>query len=217
MSEASDRAARLAQRQATHEAPAVGPDGWVGPWSVATAYKAGMRVEDFGSAYVAMSDVAAGGTRPRLNNKWLLFGKAGGRIVRSTYAGVDLALVNNTLVDVPGVQIVVPAGAPDVVLRAAGQLQAGISVNNGWARMVLILWDVTNNVLLKQAWVQGMQPVSGGNVAGPAFIEEFLAATAVNRTFKLTTFANLSNATPKLMGPGTGSSSLTPFLEAVAA
>lgn len=191
---------------------------WKGVWTSATAYAINDLVIWCGTTYIATSVIASGGNPPPQNASWSAFTRAGGRIVRSIYTGVDVSLVNNGVVDVPGLQIVVPAGSPDFIIRAAAEMEATTTAVNGWARMVLLLYDVTaGNVLMKQGWVQGISPLSGQNISGIASIEEAILSQAVSKTYKLSTFCNMASVTPKLKSPGTATSTFTPFLEAVAA
>jgi hypothetical protein len=103
---------------------------FIGAWSNAIAYTARDVVNYNGSSYVALANRPAGSANPKTDAaNWLELAHGGGEIARAEYvAGAALGpAAGNTQFNVPGMNIVVPAGSGPFLLEAVISCQVVFS------------------------------------------------------------------------------------------
>lgn len=189
-----------------------------GVWSTANSYSPRDVVTWLGSTFAALNSIAVGGSNPRVDSaNWIVWAQGGGEIAYAEYTGVDIAMtVNFQLYDVPGVQIVVPAGTGPYTIEGMIQMSMTTTATNGAGLASASLWDVDNAVTLVQGVLQDQVVTTGKVIQGVAAFKKRFPATSTSRTFKLQGAAVLNNVTVKMQAPGTTASNQQPFLQAIA-
>jgi hypothetical protein len=187
-----------------------------GTWSVATAYKKGDIVLFLGSSYITLNAVAAGGTNPRVDTtNWGLLASGSSEIAYAEYTAANIVGVNNATADVPGVQIVVPAGAPSFALHAFADIRHTATAANFQGISTLIIYDVDAAAPLKLASYRSNSPTTAWVAEDTLNVWTPLPATPTARTFKLQVYTQFADGTITTLGPGTAASAPAPFLRAV--
>lgn len=183
-----------------HDFPSLKPKG---PWSVANAYGAKDLVSFGGGSYVAINNVPPGGAPPVSDvANWMVLAR-GGEVAYASYQGIWNLLTAgtiNTLIDIPGCSIVVPAHSGRLKLEArcgAIQIAGGATAVAGESNTVKLQITDTGvaapGTLAQGIW-RHVHTRASENRFQPIAAEAVVPDAAVDKTYKLQLTCDTTNS-----------------------